>query len=76
MPIHELIAGMSLNKGKGSYKEEIQSETAIKQVLEAVPILAHAMYQQGPALNRYSMAYNIVYFCLGALCRFTKRLQT
>ena len=51
MPIYELIAGMSLNKGKGSNKEEIQSETAIKQVLEAVPILAHAMYQQGPCIK-------------------------
>ena len=33
------------------------------------------MYQQGPALNRYSMAYDIVYFCLGTLCPFTRRLQ-
>ena len=51
MPICELIAGMSLDKGKGSNKEEIQSEAAIKQVIKAVPILAHAMYQQGPYIE-------------------------
>ena len=51
MPIYELIAGMSLDKGKGSNKEVIQPETAIKQVIEAVPILAHAMCQQGPCIE-------------------------
>ena len=42
---------MSLDKGKGSNKEVIQPETAIKQVIEAVPILAHAMCQQGPCIE-------------------------